>query len=532
MKSFRVIYIILFLILLYFCFIPLGMIIFKSLLPQNLENTFLLLSKRNNWMALINTLILCSTVTVFSVLIGLPLAWCLHAVPLPKGGLWKSLFSIPYIIPPYIGAIAWIKLLNPTSGWLNQFFSTSFNIYSFWGATWVLGLFFYSFIFLPCTNALKNMDPSLEDAAYLSGANSWKVFKDITLPLLFPALLSGIILVIITTAAAFGVPALLLIPVRTFVLTTKIYTDVLSYSDGILKASGLSLVLITIGLIGLCFSHFILNNKRFTTITGKFSYKELSRFQSWKWPTLVIFILVWCIFVFLPLTTIVITSLPNLSFEKYHYVLFVLPYTAKAFLNSFLFATIASSLALILGILISYMNIRTSLKGRALLTTLAILPSTIPGTIVAIGCILAFSGILGLNLYNTMWILICAYLIKYLSFAIQNVNAALEQMDYSLEESARMSGAGWFKTFFTIVIPLLKPALIASWFFIFMPTFCELTMSVFLVGPNTETLGTLLFNLQSYDDPPSAAVLATLIVFVILLSNLSLKKITKGQYGV
>ncbi len=376
----------------------------------------------------------------------------------------------------------------------------------------------------------------------MCGANHFQTFKKITLPLLTPALLSGTVLVGMATATAFGVPALLLMPVRKFVLTTKIYTDVLSYSGGIMKAASLSVLLMSLGLLGLWLSSLFLKHKRFTTLTGKYHHTECLPLKKWKWGIVGLLTLVWGILVFLPLSTVIISSflkvygnplsLANLSLRKYQYVLFDLSTTHHAFLNSFFFATTAATLSLVMGAFVAYLKVKTTLKSRQWVDLLATLPYATPGVVVALGLIIAFSGSYGLNLYNTLWILIVAYTVKYISYSIRNTAASLEQLDISLEEAGRMSGASWTKVFFTIVVPILKPTLIASWFLIFIPTFGELTMSIFLVGPHTDTLGTLLFNLQSYDDPQSAAVLATLIVFVILTANMTVKKLTQGRYGV
>ncbi|OGQ14413.1 MAG: hypothetical protein A3B70_07235 [Deltaproteobacteria bacterium RIFCSPHIGHO2_02_FULL_40_11] len=535
-------------VLLYFAALPLFLLILKSLSPENIESYQELL-KQSNWIALLNTLKLCLITTSMTVVIGVPLAWLLHKTDLPKKSLWKSLFAIPYIIPPYIGAIAWIKLLNPNSGNLNlllmQVFGLEkapFNIYSLLGTSFILGLFFYSFIFLSCINALEKMDDALEEAARTCGASRLKTFKDITLPLLTPALASGMILVFMATAASFGVPALVAMPERIFVLTTKIYTHVLSYSGGISKASALAMVLMAVGFLGLWLSTLLLRNKRYTTLTGKFGKGDLIHLKKMKWPTVFGLSTVWFCLVALPLLTIVISSflkvyggeltLSNMSLAKYKYVLFGFSQTGKAFKNSLIFAVIASTLSVFIGAFVAYLKAKTQMKGRNLIDFFATLPYVTPGIVVAIALILTFSGNLGLNLYNTLWILIVAYTVKYISFAIRNTVAALEQVDTSLEEAGKTCGAGWLKVFFTILIPILKPTLIASWFLIFMPTFSELTMSILLVGPETETIGTLLFNLQNYDDPQSACVLATVIVCVILTANFTVKKLTQGKYGV
>src|SRR3989338_633003 len=368
-------------LLLYFGAFPLLVLAFKSFLPEHIENYALILSKKSNWISLLHTFELCLLTTLFSIGLGLPLAWILSKTDLPRKGLWKSLFTIPYIIPPYIGAIAWLKLLNPTSGSLNLFFkdlfhlqNTPFNIYTLFGAAFVLSLFFYSFILLACTSAFENMDASLEEASRMCGASYFQTLKKIALPLLTPALLSGIILVAMATATAFGVPALLLMPVRKFVLTTKIYTDVLSYSGGIMKAASLSVLLMILGLIGLWLSSLFLKNRRFTTLTGKYHHTERIALKKWKWALLGVLALVWMVIVFLPLSTVIISSflkvygdpisLANLSLRKYHYVLFDLATTHRAFLNSFFFATTAATISLVIGAFVAYLKVKTTLKSR------------------------------------------------------------------------------------------------------------------------------------------------------------------------
>jgi iron(III) transport system permease protein len=535
--------------LLYFSAFPLGLLVFETLLPKNIQTYLFIFSKKVYWNALSNTLILCTGTTLFTVIVGVPLSWILFKTDIPKKGLLKSLFTIPYIIPPYIGAIAWIKLLNPNSGSVNMllmnWFSLEkapFSIYSMGGSIWILGLFFYSFILLSCLAAFEKMDPSLEEAALMCGASRKQTFWDVTLPLLTPALMGGMILVFVAAGASFGVPALVMMPVRLFVLTTKIYTDVIGFSGGIMKAASLSVVLMLLAMVGLWLNSLFLRRRKFTTVTGKYSQGFTYSLGKYKIPVTIGVLLFWGLLVLTPLLTIFISSLlkvygepislSNLSFAKYGYVLFKLPYTLKAFVNSFIFAVSASSISVVLGALIAYLKVKTNIRGRNWIDFMATLPYATPGVIVAIGLIMAFSGSKGINLYNTVWILIAAYTVKYISFAIRNTAAQLEQIDNTLEEAGRTSGAGWLRVFSTILLPILKPTLIASWFLIFMPTFGELTMSILLVGPETETIGTLLFNLQSYDDAQSAAVLATVVVTVILTANFTVKRLTKGKYGV
>jgi iron(III) transport system permease protein len=162
----------------------------------------------------------------------------------------------------------------------------------------------------------------------------------------------------------------------------------------------------------------------------------------------------------------------------------------------------------------------------------ATVPYATPGTVIALALIIAFSGKFGLNLYNTFAILIIAYLVKYLAFAVRTISGSLEQVDLSLEEAAQISGAGWIRSFRDIVLPLVRPGLIAAWFLVFMASFHELTMSLLLYGPKTVNLGVILFELQTYSNQQAAAVLSVLILLIVLGCNFIVNRITKGKVGI
>ena len=174
--------------------------------------------------------------------------------------------------------------------------------------------------------------------------------------------------------------------------------------------------------------------------------------------------------------------------------------------------------------------------GRNIASVLMSVPFTIPGTVVSLAVILSFSrGYFGFgpSPYNTLWIILIAYIIKYMSLGVKTVGDGYQQINASLEEAARISGANWWQVMITIYWPLLKSSLIASLFLIFMPVVSELTMTVLLTGPGLETLGPLIFQFQEYSDigGGGAAVLSVLVVAVILLLNFSLKKVSQGRYG-
>ena len=489
-----------------------------------------------NLQAIVNTLAVSSATVAFAVAFALPLAWLVARTDLPAAGRFRLILIVPYVVPPYLGAIAWINLANPTVGWLNRLVAGgAFDIYTTTGIVWVLGLFYYTFVYLTCLTALENMDPSLEEAARISGAGPFTVLTTITLPLIRPAILAGAFLVFAASASAFGVPALIGSPARLQLLTTRIYSYATTGGlDGLFTASALSVVLLVIAVAMWMLAERLGPSGRITSVTGKSAVRSRVRLGRWRWPLFGVLTSVVIITSLVPVVAIVVTSLMNVvgdfrwsnfTFDKYRYVLFTRPDTARGFINSFVLAFGAATIAAAVGTALAYLKGHPHRKTGRLLEACINLPYAAPGTILALGLILLWSG--PLVLIDTLWILLIAYFAKDLSLAVRSVTTAVQQTDVTLEEAARVSGAPFATMFRTIWLPLLKPAIVAGWFLVFMPAFGELTMSILLVGPGTETVGTVLFALQEYADPPSASVVAVLILGFILTAYAALAVVTR-----
>jgi len=474
------------------------------------------------------------------------LLWPLTRTDLPGKKILRSLFCLPYAIPPFISAIAWIYLANPQTGFINKLLGFSLlNIYSYVGLIWAMSSFFYTYILLSLLSALDSMDSSLEEAARLSGASPLKVFFHISLPLVFPSFLSGILLVILASAASFGIPALIGNPARIYMITTKIFTlQKMGTINGIYSGATLSLLLLGIAIIVLIINALMLRNK-FQVVSGKTARPSLITLGNYKWPLFTMICLILFLLLFLPLTAIAISafsklqgeiSLNNFTMDNFIRIFSEVEETPRALMNSLKLGLVAASIATILGLFLSYLEQKTKIKGRSLISIIVAFPYATPGTVIALALIITFSGsILGIpiSLYNTLTLIALAYVAKYLNFAVRTTGDGLKQIHDCLHEAARISGANWWTTIKTIWIPILTPSLVASFFLVFMPTFSELTMTILLTGPGLETLGTLLFQLQEYSDISGggAAVLALFIVLVIAIINYTVKLISKGKYG-
>lgn len=528
-----------FLILLYTCFFS-----DSGFTWQHFQK---LLESASTIKAIQNTVIVSFTTALFSAFLAIPLAWLLTRTNLPHASKLRSYFCLPYAIPPYIGAIAWIHLANPSNGILNVLFGFSFfNIYNLGGLVWVMGSFFYTLVLLLALTSLDRMDSSFEEAARISGASPLRVFFQVTFPLISPAILSGMLLVVLASAASFGVPAMIGNPASIFLLTTKIYTfQRMGSETAMFSAAALSVILFVFAILILVVNYWIQRSKNYSLVSGKTSYPSKVELGKWRYPCFYFCLAFLFLVLILPLLAILQSALStvqgkfawdNIGLGNFYRVFFEMEETPRALGNSFYIAFVAASFATILGSIVAYIQYKTKIWGRDTLAILASLPYATPGTVLAFALILTFSSSVfsfSIPLYNTLGILVLAYMAKFLSFSVRTTGDAFVQIDDSLGEASRVAGASWFTSIHSIWLPLMKSSLVASWFLIFMPSFSDLTITILLSGPGMETVGTLLFQLQEYADVSGggAAVLSLLIVFAVMLTNYLVKLFSQGKYG-
>ncbi len=480
-----------------------------------------------------NTALLALGALLVALLAGGPVGWALARAQLPR--LLTSACTLPYAIPPYVTTIAWITLANPSNGLLRAWLPV--DVYTLPGMAWVLGLHLSPFVSLAVRDALGAIDPALEEAARVSGARPLRAAQDVTLPLLGPAILAAAGFVVAASAASFGVPYLLgsaaRVPVP--VLTTRIAQALeLSPVAGRPLAVTLALGLLVVGA-GLPALLRLLQGR------AAFASARLSRPRppvTMPLATAGVGLYVG-VAVLLPLVTLLASTFmarfgaglgaDNLTLANWSQVLGDLR-TREALLRSLLLASCAATVAVAAGTLLAHAAERDGRRLPRLLAGMARSGWAVPGTVLALALLLAFSQewrfilfervTFVLALADTAWLLGLAYVVRFLAIPVDGARAALRALHPSLEEAARVSGAGWGRTLRDVTLPMLAPALGTAWFLVFVPSFCEVTLSVLLRGPSTEVLGTRLFNLQAYADPQSAAVLAVLvggIVFVGLV---------------
>ena len=540
------------LLLHYFVIFPMGILLFDSIVKDgaiNLENYRNVYSADVNWKALTNTVELSLMVMIASVIITFPLAWLVGRTDMPGKKGFRTLLVSSYMIPPYVGAIAWVQLLNPSVGYLNNIFkwifglqTAPFDIYTFWGLAWVLTLFYSPFAFITISRAMEKMDPTLEEAARVSGASPLRTVLDVTLPLMAPSILAGGLLVFIAEGSCFGIPSIVGMPGNIEVMTTRIVTYIYMGDDaGIRDSTALAASLMFIANILLMGMTWMMGRKDYTTISGKSTRPNIVELGKWRWPAFCAVGLYGAIAVIIPLGSIVLTSFlksmskpitwSNIGIDPWIPVITSAQYMESVW-NSVVYGVIAASIGTLLSLFVAYLAVKTQLKGRSIPDLLVVIGGSTPSIVIALALIITFSGNYGLNLYSTVWIIIVSYLVKYMTMSVRTIAAALSQVHISLEEAALNSGANWLRCCKDIIIPLIAPSVIAGWFLIFMPSFYELTMSLLLYGSDTKTIGVLLYELQTYADTQNASVLSVIILAIVLIGNLILNKLSKGNVGI
>ena len=532
---------------------PLLYLVYRAFFPEgsfSLEAFARVYTYKLNWTALSNTIITASASIILGVIIAFPLAWLIGRTNLYFKKFFRTLFVMTYMVPPYVGAMAWLRLLNPTVGilnqWLAKIFNLSempFNIYSVGGLIWVLTTFYYPYAFITISRAMEKMDPSLEEASKISGASPLKTVATITMPMMMPSIVAAALLVFVSAASCYGIPSIIGAPGNVDTVTTRIIDFVyLGSSEGLSDATTLAVFLMLVANIILYLSTFVVGRKQYITVSGKSTRPNIVDLGKWRIPVTALVIIFAIIVVGIPFATVFATSFTtNMGkslFEagnfttKYWQVVFTRQQILNSAKNSIISASVAATAGIVISCVMAYLLTRTRAKGRHIPDFLITLGSGTPSIVIALGLIMTMNGKFIINIYNTLFIMIVAYMIKYLMMGMRTIVSAMSQIHESLEEAAQISGAGWIKRFKDITIPLIAPSVVAGWFLIFMPCFYELTMSTLLYSTDTKTIGFELYQYQTYHSQQTASAMASAILIFVVLVNWLLNKVTKGKFSI
>ncbi len=552
-NSFGVAQVILFLsiaILVIVVAVPILLILFNAFWVNgefNIRDTVDILSQKETYQALVNSLLIATGTMLGSTVVGTFFAWLVTRTDLPYKRFMKAMFLIPFMLPSFIGALAWKMLLSPNAGFINRFFiehfgftEPIFNIYSYLGIILVEIMYLFPFVFIQVCGALERMDPTLEESARISGAGLLTITRKITIPLVLPSILSGALLVMLYSMAHFGTVAVLGIENGIFNIPTLIYHNIHQSGgsfDSIRTGTVLATVLVISAALIIWLQRKILSSGNYQIIGGK-SFRPMElKLRGLRYPLLILGVAYIAFTIFLPTAVIFLVgglktyglsfSPENLSLDNYKFILFDYQVTKDAIFNSVTLGLSAAVITMFVGVMISYVLVKMKVRGKGILEFLGMLPFSVPGSVIALGVILAWSGKFGINLYNTVWIILVAYIARYMAFSLKANSAALEQVHDSLVEASRACGATMWQSLKDIVIPLVRPGMFAAFFLIFLPSLRELTVSIMVYAPTTRTIGVAIYTLNEDGETVVSAALAGIALILIIVGQFIIDRMTK-----
>ena len=481
--------------------------------------------------ALVNTLRVSLAVALGAGVLGALLTLLLQQFRVPGRNALRLLLLLPLVVPPHILALAWLSWVGPR-GLLSRGIAALFGfervpwtLYGEAGMILLLTVFALPVSFLTISAAFSRLPVSLDEAAQLEGAGPWQVARHVTLPLLAPHVLAGMMLAFLAAAGNFGITALLGIPGRFITLPTLIYQRVTNFSSGGLnQAAAVSLLLVVVALLAMAFQRQ--TNRRAAQVETQLTPRVLRPLGA-RGTWLAAFTWVLAAFGAIgPFLALLVTSLSrayglplaldSFDFRHFHFVLTELESFPRALVNSLLLATGASVLAAGLATQLGYVLIKLR-RGGAVLQFLVDLPYILPGIVFALALILAWlpSPIPGIRLYGTIWLLGIAYVGHFLAFALQPIQAAWRQLDPRLEEAAQLDGATLLQALRHVLLPILAPTVIVATLLVFLNAVSEISLSSLLAGSGTETLGWLIYGLEQAGTGQPAAALSVVLLLVI-----------------
>ncbi len=529
--------------------VPVLLILFNAFFVHgsfNLGDVVKVLREPDTYEALLNSLLIACGTTVGSTLIGTFFAWLVTRTDLPYKKFMKAMFLVPFMLPSFIGALAWKMLLSPRAGYINRFFMDTlgfdgpvFNIYSYLGIILVEVMYLFPFVFIQVCGALERMDPTLEESARISGAGLFTITRKITIPLVMPSILSGALLIMLYSMAHFGTVAVLGIENGIFNIPTLIYQRIHESAGSfasIRTGTVLATVLVVSAACIIWLQNKVQSRGRYQIIAGK-SFRPVElKLRGLRIPLLLLCLGYIAFTIVLPTAVIFLVGglktygLPftweNLSLDNYRFILFDYKLTRDAIWNSVSLGLSAALITMFAGVMISYVIVKMKVRGKGVLEFLGMLPFSVPGSVIALGVILAWSGKYGVNLYNTVWIILVAYIARYMAFSLKANSAALEQVHDSLVEAARASGASMWQALKDIVLPLVRPGMLAAFFLIFLPSLRELTVSIMLYAPTTRTIGVAIYTLNEDGETVVSAALAGVALILIITGQTLINRFT------
>ncbi len=502
----------------------------------SLDNFATVLGNQNVHAALANSLIACTGGTAIAVVIGLAFAWIVVRTDTPWKGLIASAGMLPLFVPPLVGGVAWAILGSPKTGLLNVVLirlgvDWRFNLYSMSGIIFVFGMYYAPYVYMFTAAALRNMDPSLEEAAEISGASPLRTILTVTFPLIAPAIVSGMLLSFVVMLGVYGIPAVLGSPANIPVLTTYIYT-LTAWSPPLYStAASVAVILMVVTGVLVWLQHKALSGRSYTTVAGKAFRPRALRLGPWRYLTLALAIVYLLVVVVVPSLGLIVAATRKFLFIRdfaalfdmrqyglQHFErLFANPLTISAIVNTLRVGAITAVVGGLLAFAIGYTVVRTRTPGRRAIDLISTVPVAIPGLVIGVAYLWAWISLPG-GIYGTIWILALAFVARFIPDTVKALSTSLMQIHRELEEAAWICGRGLLSTIGTIVLPLVRPGVVAAMTLLFILSARELGSSLFLYSSGSMVMAVQL--LGYYDGGNISITAAYSLVQMAILAVL------------
>ena len=507
-----------------------------SLRHLSVANFLTVVANPNVADALANTLLACGGGTAIAVVIGLLFSWIVVRTNTPFRGFIAATSILPLFAPPLVAGVAWSILGSPKTGLINTAFKWAgldwhVDFYSMSGLVFVFGIYYAPYVYMFTSSALRNMDPSLEEAAEISGASAFATLFSVTFPLIMPAIVSGMLLSFIVMLGIYGVPAVLGAPANINVLTTYIF-KLTNWSPPLYNtAAAVAIILMVVTGALVFLQQKVLSGRSYTTVAGKAFRPRTLDLGRWRWFTFWLGLIYLLIVVVLPMLALIVAAFRKFMFirdiaslfdlRQYSLVhfnaIFDNPLTIRSIYNAVEVGLITAVVGGALAFAIGYTVHRTHVPGRRLIDLIATLPVAIPGLVIGVAYLWAWIGIPG-GLYGTIWILALAFIARFMPDTVKALSTSFLQIHRELEEAAWVCGKGMLTTIASIVLPLARPGVIASMTLLFVLAIRELGSSLFLYTSNTMVMSVLL--LDYYEGGNIGKTAAFSLVQTVLLGAL------------
>ncbi|HPX28994.1 MAG TPA: iron ABC transporter permease [Sphaerochaeta sp.] len=468
---------------------------------------------------------------LFATVLAIFLAYLNNRTDIPFKFLFKVVSVMPMMIPHVLFGVSWALLLNPTNGILNmllmRLFTLSkapFNIYTIPGMIVVEGLLDLPVAYLIISPAMGSFDATLEESSRVFKAGPLKTFFRITLPVLRPAIMASFILCIVRALASFAVPSVLGMPGRIYVLSTFIYRVVsmsLIADYGKAAAIGMSILVISISLIYV-YRYYTRASDKFVTVSSRGFKPTVVELRKGRIPLFIIVLFISALLILLPVLVLFYTSLipyvmepgikafKAMSWDNWRIVIKD-PISVRSLKNSLFLGVVGATVGSFLSVLVAYVIVKAKTKAAGFLESISFLSFSFPGIVIGIGFMWYF---VRTPLYGTIWALFFGYIATYLPYGIRPMTSAFIQIHGSLEESSLVCGASFATTLRRIILPLLVPGMVSAWILLATMFFRELSISVVLSRPGTETLAVQILRFSEDGQWGKLSALGLIMIFV------------------